>query len=118
MGPRPLAGGHTSMGVYERHLIKDVPLFIKNIETARTKCIKHVIEYMRSRLHLTLGLADVDTLGRETRELHGRVNRRVPASGLMGLRRSLDALASEAHGHVPSYGPQWYSSHSAYGYSS
>ncbi|POM63890.1 LOW QUALITY PROTEIN: Hypothetical protein PHPALM_20655 [Phytophthora palmivora] len=35
MDPRPLAGGHTSMGAYERHLIKGVPLFIENIETAR-----------------------------------------------------------------------------------
>ncbi|POM70307.1 ATP-binding cassette (ABC) Superfamily [Phytophthora palmivora] len=200
-----LAGGHTSMGAYERHLIKGVSLFIENIEAARcvlfaphqvplkeftrlrkksetkgglhpvwgfpsvqpentssvaqvtgsltrelqaeaqlefiliqrdlralvlqslfcrTKCIKPVIEYMRSRLHLTLGLAvshrpvwqtncpdvlrqDVYAIGRETRELHGRVNRRVPASALMGLRRSLDALASEAHGHMPSYEPQW-----------
>ncbi|POM58661.1 ABC Superfamily [Phytophthora palmivora] len=50
---------------------------------------------------------EVDALGRETRELHGRVNRRVPASALMGLRRSLDALAYEAHGQIPSYEPQW-----------
>ncbi|POM73628.1 ATP-binding cassette (ABC) Superfamily [Phytophthora palmivora] len=35
MDPRPLAGAHTSMATYERHLIKDVPLFIKNIEAAR-----------------------------------------------------------------------------------
>ncbi|POM66357.1 ATP-binding cassette (ABC) Superfamily [Phytophthora palmivora] len=35
MNTRPLAGGHTFMGAYERHLIKDVPLFIKNIEAAR-----------------------------------------------------------------------------------
>ncbi|POM59997.1 ATP-binding cassette (ABC) Superfamily [Phytophthora palmivora] len=61
---------------------------------------------------------DVEALGHETRELHGRVNRRVPASALKGLRRSLDALAYEAHGQMPSYEPQWYSPHSAYGYSS
>ncbi|POM68758.1 ATP-binding cassette (ABC) Superfamily [Phytophthora palmivora] len=30
-----LAGGHTSMGAYERHLIKGVSLFIENIEAAR-----------------------------------------------------------------------------------
>ncbi|POM58439.1 ATP-binding cassette (ABC) Superfamily [Phytophthora palmivora] len=30
-----LAGGHTSVGAYERHLIKGVPLFIENIEAAR-----------------------------------------------------------------------------------
>ncbi|POM73963.1 ABC Superfamily [Phytophthora palmivora] len=29
MGPPPLAGGHTSMGAYERHLIKGVHLFIE-----------------------------------------------------------------------------------------
>ncbi|POM75613.1 Hypothetical protein PHPALM_7263 [Phytophthora palmivora] len=61
---------------------------------------------------------DVDALGRETRELHWRVNRRVPASALKELRRSLDALAYEAHGQMHSYEPQWYSSHSVYGYSS
>ncbi|POM60439.1 hypothetical protein PHPALM_30710 [Phytophthora palmivora] len=97
-------------------------------------CIKPAIEYMRLRLHYGLGgLAaaqfgkptaldvlrqDVDALGHETRELHGRVNRRVPASAFKGLRRSLDALAYEAHGQMPFYGPQWYSPHSAYGYSS
>ncbi|POM77408.1 ATP-binding cassette (ABC) Superfamily [Phytophthora palmivora] len=30
-----LAGGHTSMGAYERHLVKGVSLFIRNIEAAR-----------------------------------------------------------------------------------
>ncbi|POM72723.1 Hypothetical protein PHPALM_10524 [Phytophthora palmivora] len=30
-----LTGGHTSMGAYERHLIKGVSLFIENIEAAR-----------------------------------------------------------------------------------
>ncbi|POM64744.1 LOW QUALITY PROTEIN: ATP-binding cassette (ABC) Superfamily [Phytophthora palmivora] len=34
MDPRPLEGGHTSMDAYERPLIKDVPLFIKNIEAS------------------------------------------------------------------------------------
>ncbi|POM59728.1 hypothetical protein PHPALM_31495 [Phytophthora palmivora] len=49
---------------------------------------------------------DVNALGRETRELHGRVNRRVPASALMELRRSLNALVYEAQGQMPSYKPQ------------
>ncbi|POM72752.1 ATP-binding cassette (ABC) Superfamily [Phytophthora palmivora] len=35
MDPRPLTGGHTSMGAYERHLIKDVHLFLENIDAAR-----------------------------------------------------------------------------------
>ncbi|POM77785.1 ATP-binding cassette (ABC) Superfamily [Phytophthora palmivora] len=39
----------------------------------------------------------MDALGHEARELHGRVDRRVPASALKELRRSLDALAYEAH---------------------
>ncbi|POM59515.1 hypothetical protein PHPALM_31743 [Phytophthora palmivora] len=37
MGPRPLAGGHTSMAAYERNLIKGVSLFIGNIEAARLR---------------------------------------------------------------------------------
>ncbi|POM62639.1 LOW QUALITY PROTEIN: hypothetical protein PHPALM_28182 [Phytophthora palmivora] len=58
---------------------------------------------------------DLDSLGRETRELHGRVDRRVPASALKELRRGLDALSHEVHGRMPSYEPQGYSYHSAYG---
>ncbi|POM67171.1 Hypothetical protein PHPALM_16881 [Phytophthora palmivora] len=61
---------------------------------------------------------DVDALGRETHELHGRVDRRVPASALKELRRGLDVLSHEVHGRMPSYEPQGYSYHSAYGYSS
>ncbi|POM66511.1 LOW QUALITY PROTEIN: ATP-binding cassette (ABC) Superfamily [Phytophthora palmivora] len=49
---------------------------------------------------------DVDALGRETRELHGWVNHRVPASALKELRQSLDALVYEAHDQMPSYEPQ------------
>ncbi|POM71805.1 Hypothetical protein PHPALM_11575 [Phytophthora palmivora] len=61
---------------------------------------------------------DMNVLGRETRELHGCVERRVPASALKELRRGLDALSHEAHGRMPSYEPQRYSYHSAYGYGS
>ncbi|POM77933.1 LOW QUALITY PROTEIN: Hypothetical protein PHPALM_4608 [Phytophthora palmivora] len=46
------------------------------------------------------------------------VDRRVPASALKELRRGLDALSHEVHGRMPSYEPQGYSYHSAYGYSS
>ncbi|POM64297.1 Hypothetical protein PHPALM_20192 [Phytophthora palmivora] len=59
---------------------------------------------------------DVDALGRETRELHGRVDRRVLASALKELRRSLNALAYETHGQMPSYEPTGYSYHWTYGY--
>ncbi|POM75879.1 ATP-binding cassette (ABC) Superfamily [Phytophthora palmivora] len=38
---------------------------------------------------------DLDALGRETHELHGRVDRRVPASALKELRRGLDPLSHE-----------------------
>ncbi|POM63942.1 Hypothetical protein PHPALM_20597 [Phytophthora palmivora] len=37
MDPRPSAGGHTSMGACERHLIKDVSLFLEKIEI--TRCV-------------------------------------------------------------------------------
>ncbi|POM60609.1 hypothetical protein PHPALM_30512 [Phytophthora palmivora] len=57
---------------------------------------------------------DVNALDRETRELHGRVVRRVSASALKELRRGLDALSHEMHGRMPSYEPQGYSYHSAY----
>ncbi|POM68990.1 ATP-binding cassette (ABC) Superfamily [Phytophthora palmivora] len=60
----------------------------------------------------------VDALGRETRELHGRVDCRASASALKELRRGLDALNHEVHGRIPSYEPQGYSYHSAYGYGS
>ncbi|POM66628.1 Hypothetical protein PHPALM_17487, partial [Phytophthora palmivora] len=60
---------------------------------------------------------DLNALGRETHELHGRVDRRVPASAMKELRRGLDALRHEVHGRMPSYEPQGYSYHSAYGYS-
>ncbi|POM73903.1 Hypothetical protein PHPALM_9198 [Phytophthora palmivora] len=182
MGPRPLAGDHTSIGAYERHLINDVLLFLENIDVANcvhlsprriplkeftrlrkkseTKgrvgipldaageyllscsgevlfwswvsrkgfpCANPVIEYMQSRLNLTLGLASgkptaldvlhqgVDGPGRETREIHWRVNRRVSAFTLKELRRCLDALTYEANDHIPSDEPQGYSFHSAYG---
>ncbi|POM65943.1 LOW QUALITY PROTEIN: Hypothetical protein PHPALM_18273 [Phytophthora palmivora] len=59
---------------------------------------------------------DVDALGRATRELYGRVDRRVPPSTLKELRRGLDALSHEVHDRMPSYAPQGYSYHSAYGY--
>ncbi|POM68966.1 Hypothetical protein PHPALM_14803, partial [Phytophthora palmivora] len=61
---------------------------------------------------------NVDAFCRETRELHGRVDRRVPASALKKLRRGLDALSHEVHVWMPSYEPQGYSYHSAYGYGS
>ncbi|POM65000.1 LOW QUALITY PROTEIN: Hypothetical protein PHPALM_19385, partial [Phytophthora palmivora] len=60
----------------------------------------------------------LDALGRETHERHGRVDRLVPASALKELRQGLDALSHEVHGRMPSYEPQWYSYHSAYGYNS
>ncbi|POM77324.1 ATP-binding cassette (ABC) Superfamily [Phytophthora palmivora] len=60
----------------------------------------------------------LDALGRDTHELHGRVDRRVPASALKELRRGLETLSHEVHGRMPSYEPQGYSYHSAYGYSS
>ncbi|POM75757.1 LOW QUALITY PROTEIN: ATP-binding cassette (ABC) Superfamily [Phytophthora palmivora] len=50
---------------------------------------------------------DVDALGRETQKLYGRVNRRVPASALKELRRSLDAVAYEAYSQMTSYDPHW-----------
>ncbi|POM81279.1 Hypothetical protein PHPALM_775 [Phytophthora palmivora] len=40
------------------------------------------------------------------------------ASALKELRRGLDALSHEVHGRMPSFEPQGYSYHSAYGYSS
>ncbi|POM78717.1 Hypothetical protein PHPALM_3727 [Phytophthora palmivora] len=49
---------------------------------------------------------DLDALDRETRELHVRVDRRVPASALKELRRGLDALSHEVQGRMPSYEPQ------------
>ncbi|POM67634.1 Hypothetical protein PHPALM_16331 [Phytophthora palmivora] len=52
----------------------------------------------------------------ETHELHGRFDRRVPASALKELRRGLDALNHEVHGRMPSYEPQRYSYRLAYGY--
>ncbi|POM76706.1 Hypothetical protein PHPALM_6032 [Phytophthora palmivora] len=61
---------------------------------------------------------DVDDLGRETRELLGRVDRHGPASALKELRPGLDALSHEVHGRMPSYEPQGYSYHLGYGYSS
>ncbi|POM66409.1 LOW QUALITY PROTEIN: Hypothetical protein PHPALM_17731 [Phytophthora palmivora] len=61
---------------------------------------------------------DLDALSRETRELHGRVDRRVPASALKEIRPGTDALSHEVHAHMPTYEPQGYSYHSAYGYSS
>ncbi|POM61182.1 hypothetical protein PHPALM_29841 [Phytophthora palmivora] len=61
---------------------------------------------------------DVDALGRETRELHGRVDRRVLDSDLKELRRGLDALSHEGHGRMPSYEPQGHSYYSAFEYSS
>ncbi|POM78530.1 Hypothetical protein PHPALM_3935 [Phytophthora palmivora] len=45
---------------------------------------------------------DLDALSRETHELHGRVDRRVPVSALKELRRGLDALSHEVHGRMPS----------------
>ncbi|POM64470.1 ABC Superfamily [Phytophthora palmivora] len=56
---------------------------------------------------------DLDALGRETRVLHGRVDRRVLASALKELRRGLDALCHEVHGRMPSYEPPY---NSGYGY--
>ncbi|POM57537.1 Hypothetical protein PHPALM_37936 [Phytophthora palmivora] len=61
---------------------------------------------------------DLDALGRATHALHGRVDRRVPASALKDLCRGLDALNHEVHGRMSSYEPRGYSYHSAYGYSS
>ncbi|POM78271.1 ATP-binding cassette (ABC) Superfamily [Phytophthora palmivora] len=61
---------------------------------------------------------DVNALGLEVQKLHKRIDSRVPASALKELRWSHDAPVYEAHGQMPSYEPQWYSSHSAYGYSS
>ncbi|POM79023.1 Hypothetical protein PHPALM_3370 [Phytophthora palmivora] len=58
---------------------------------------------------------DLDALGRETHKRHGCVDRRVPASALKELRRGLDTLSHEVHGRMPSYEPQGYSYHSAYG---
>ncbi|POM62036.1 hypothetical protein PHPALM_28855 [Phytophthora palmivora] len=59
---------------------------------------------------------DLNALGRQTRELHERVDRRVSASALKELCRGLDALIHEVHGRIPSYEPQGYLYHSAYGY--
>ncbi|POM75075.1 ATP-binding cassette (ABC) Superfamily [Phytophthora palmivora] len=59
---------------------------------------------------------DVDALGRETRKLHECVDRRFPASALKKRRRGLDARSHD--GRMPSYKPQGYSYHSAYGYCS
>ncbi|POM79107.1 ATP-binding cassette (ABC) Superfamily [Phytophthora palmivora] len=59
---------------------------------------------------------DVNALGRETRELHGSVDRRVPAFALKKLCRGLDALSHQVHGRIPFYEPQGCSYHSAYGY--
>ncbi|POM75860.1 ATP-binding cassette (ABC) Superfamily [Phytophthora palmivora] len=40
---------------------------------------------------------DLDALGRETRKLHGRDDRRVPASALKELRRGLETLSHAVH---------------------
>ncbi|POM57967.1 LOW QUALITY PROTEIN: Hypothetical protein PHPALM_37450 [Phytophthora palmivora] len=58
---------------------------------------------------------DLDALGRETHELHGRVDRRAPAAAVKELRRGLDALSPEVHCRMPSYEPQGYLYRSAYG---
>ncbi|POM77723.1 ATP-binding cassette (ABC) Superfamily [Phytophthora palmivora] len=210
MGPRPLAGDHTSIGAYERHLINDVPLFLENIDVANSvhlsprriplkeftrlrkksetkgsvgipldaageyllSCsgelgfsqgfpnqgVKAQLEFIliqrdlgptRSflkdevrqpcdriyaiEIELDIGFGGlaatqsgkptaldvlrqgVDAPGRETREIHWRVNRRVSAFTLKELRRCLDALNYEANDHIPSDEPQGYSFHSAYG---
>ncbi|POM81929.1 LOW QUALITY PROTEIN: Hypothetical protein PHPALM_24 [Phytophthora palmivora] len=46
---------------------------------------------------------DLDALGRETHELHGRVDRRAPAAVLKEVRRGLETLSHEVHGRMPSY---------------
>ncbi|POM60236.1 hypothetical protein PHPALM_30934 [Phytophthora palmivora] len=76
-----------------------------------------VFEIACTQLRLPVGLNLVVRLPPSCRiggledvwELHGRVDRRVPASALKELRRGLDALSHEVHG---------YSFHSAYGYGS
>ncbi|POM58826.1 Hypothetical protein PHPALM_36477 [Phytophthora palmivora] len=59
---------------------------------------------------------DVDAFGRETRELHRRIDHRVPTSALKELRQ--DTLSHEVQRRMSSYEPQGYSNHSADGYGS
>ncbi|POM75608.1 LOW QUALITY PROTEIN: Hypothetical protein PHPALM_7269 [Phytophthora palmivora] len=61
---------------------------------------------------------DLDALCREAHGHHGPVDRRAPAAALKELRQGLDALSHDVHDRMPSYEPQGYSYHSAYGYSS
>lgn len=61
---------------------------------------------------------DVDGLGRETRELHGRVDRRAPASAMKDLRRDLDYLSQEVRGRGSSREAQGYGYHPSYAYGS
>ncbi|POM69457.1 Hypothetical protein PHPALM_14260 [Phytophthora palmivora] len=60
---------------------------------------------------------DLDALGREPHELHGRVDRRAPVSALKELRRGLDALS---HEFLPEFFPLCtvpsYPSHDSRGY--
>ncbi|POM61496.1 ATP-binding cassette (ABC) Superfamily [Phytophthora palmivora] len=51
-------------------------------------------------------LHDLDALGRETHELHGRLDHRAPAAALKELRQGLETLSHEVHGRMPSYEPQ------------
>ncbi|POM73607.1 Hypothetical protein PHPALM_9532 [Phytophthora palmivora] len=57
----------------------------------------------------------VDVLGRETQELHWRVDLCVPVSALIELRRVLDVLTNEVRGRMPSYEPHVYLYHAAHG---
>ncbi|POM62901.1 hypothetical protein PHPALM_27883 [Phytophthora palmivora] len=59
---------------------------------------------------------DVDALGHETRELHRRVDHRVPATALKEICRGLDTLNHRCDRRF-SYELQGYSYHPAYGYS-
>ncbi|POM60346.1 LOW QUALITY PROTEIN: hypothetical protein PHPALM_30815 [Phytophthora palmivora] len=101
----PSTSGRESVG----SLLSDEPLGLDLVVTASQAGKPGTLEVLRR---------DLDALRREARELHGRIDHRVPASALKELRRGLDALSHEVHGRMPSYEPQGYSYHSAYGYSS
>ncbi|KAE9174139.1 hypothetical protein PF002_g29138, partial [Phytophthora fragariae] len=52
--------------------------------------------------------ADVASLFRETRDLHGRVDRRADLSSYDSLRSQLAGLRAELHGHAPQQQPHSY----------
>ncbi|POM80961.1 ATP-binding cassette (ABC) Superfamily [Phytophthora palmivora] len=68
-------------------LLSDEPLDLDLVARLSLRLAIRGLEVLRQ---------DLDALGRETHELHGRVDRRVPASAVKHFRRGLDVLIHEA----------------------